>query len=549
MLDSADATLRGTWGWGAPTGWGKSTGLCSFLRGAGSLYMLGHQGGSWDHRTNVSAIITAARIESLYELERQMTDTTSRFPIPPDRIMVLHSDTSGHFRPSDEGKDAPICLVAHNKLKHIAKRPTADQQQFLSYRGQVRDICIVDEAFNEAEASYVDQGFLSDAMRALLDNLARHPDTADFTPLVEVIQPMFEAIERENARQEKLDRLERSEGMVQSPALTEGDIKELETLVRRVRLVRDQRNLLLKFLKMVPSPLRLIRGRQSGVVTVINTMPPVLTNRIELNASFEIGMLSALDPTVKNADDHFPMLQELKSTYNLPTGLSGIIDYSDMTITHLQRGGGKSTMAAHLEDIRNQTASTRKVMDFYVEAIKATPQNEGVLVLTYLEDGVDYVEALTQVFRKAGIDMDQTVLDDTGKPVPRIAFTTYGAHLSTNRFRHCSTGILAGVQQRHKAEIAGSMCGMRKSLAAPVDFAEVDIVHQAVAGADAQQGIGRLRCRMVERVRPSRSVSISPTWTRRISSSRRDSFERSHERRGSTRLQRIGRRPVRPEGF
>lgn len=81
--------------------------------------------------------------------------------------------------------------------------------------------------------------------------------------------------------------------------------------------------------------------------------------------------------------------------------------------------------------------------------------------------------------------------------IPRIAFTTYGAHLSTNKFRHCSTGILAGVQQRHKAEIAGSMCGARKSIASPVDFAEVDLVHQAVAASDAQQGIGRLRCRQV----------------------------------------------------
>ena len=43
------------------------------------------------------------------------------------------------------------------------------------------------------------------------------------------------------------------------------------------------------------------------------------------------------------------------------------------------------------------------------------------------------------------------------------------------------------------------MCGMRKSLASPVDFAEVDIVHQAVAGVDARQGIGRLRCRQVEK--------------------------------------------------
>jgi hypothetical protein len=93
-------------------------------------------------------------------------------------------------------------------------------------------------------------------------------------------------------------------------------------------------------------------------------------------------------------------------------------------------------MAGHLEDIRQMTSSTKEVLDFYVNAIKATPENEGMLVL-------------------------------------------------------------AGVQQRHKAEITGSMCGARKSIASPVDFAEVDLVHQAVAASDAQQGIGRLRCRQV----------------------------------------------------
>jgi hypothetical protein len=42
------------------------------------------------------------------------------------------------------------------------------------------------------------------------------------------------------------------------------------------------------------------------------------------------------------------------------------------------------------------------------------------------------------------------------------------------------------------------MCGARKSIASPVDFLEVDLVHQAVASADAQQAIGRLRCRRIK---------------------------------------------------
>jgi hypothetical protein len=247
---------------------------------------------------------------------------------------------------------------------------------------------------------------------------------------------------------------------------------------------------------MIPSPLRLIRGKQSGIVTVLNTMPAMLTNRIELNASFEIGMLAALDKSVKNADDTFPMLQDLKTVYGLE-GLADIIDYSDMQITHLQRGGGKSTMTRHLEDIRKMTTSTQEVMNFYIEAIKSTPMDQGILVCTYLEDGVDYVEELKKVFSKAGIDLTATVKDDKGIEHPRIAFTTYGQHLSTNKFRYCSTGIAAGVQQRHKADIAGRMCGARKSIAAPINFEEVEQVFQAVAAADLQQLIGRLACRQV----------------------------------------------------
>jgi len=197
-------------------------------------------------------------------------------------------------------------------------------------------------------------------------------------------------------------------------------------------------------LQMVPSPVRLIRGNQSGGVTIIQTMPPCLTNRIKLNASFEIGMLSALDPTIKNADDHFPMLQKLKTEYGLE-GLAGIIDYSDMSITHLQRGGGKSTMKGHLEDLTKGSGSTKEILDFYVNAIKATPEGEGGLVLTYKEDGLDYVEQLQRVFVQAGIDINRKIVAAEGQTQPRIAFTTYGNHVGTNKFRYYSTGILAGV--------------------------------------------------------------------------------------------------------
>ena len=119
-------------------------------------------------------------------------------------------------------------------------------------------------------------------------------------------------------------------------------------------------------------------------------------------------------------------------------------------------------------------------------------------MVTYLEDGVEYVEQLRMVFKKAGVDVTKQVVDEDGVTHPRVAFTTYRNHLSINAFRYASTGILAGVQQRHKADIAGAMCGARKSIASPVDFLEVDLVHQAVASADAQQAIGRLRRRRIK---------------------------------------------------
>lgn len=502
MVDGNDTDLHGKWGWGSGTGWGKSTGLCSFMRGLGSLHMLNQPGRPWNHRGHVSAIITAARIDSLYELRDQMTraakgNTAFRFPVPAHRIAVLHSDWTGKYEKSEDGKDAPIVLVAHNKLKHLAKRPTKDQEEFLYYHGQPRDLCIVDEAFSESEVGYLDQGLLCNALRTCLLNAKDHSKAHEFAPLLDTLEPLYQAIKAENTRQDRLTVLDHSEGMIQSPPLSQDDITTLEGLVKRVSpLSQTDKTLLCKFLQMIPSPLRLIRGNQSGVVTIIQTMPPCLTNRIELNASFEVGMLSALDPTIKNADDHFPMLQKLKTEYGLE-GLAGIIDYSDMHITHLQRGGGKSTMKGHLEDLTKGSGSTKEILDFYVNAIKATPDDEGVLVLTYKEDGLDYVEQLQRVFVQAGIDINRKIVDAEGQEQPRVAFTTYGNHVGTNKFRYCSTGILAGVQQRHKADIAGSMCGARKSIASKIDFAEVDLVHQAVAASDAQQAIGRLRCRLV----------------------------------------------------
>lgn len=503
MVDGTDRSLHGKWAWGSGTGWGKSTGLCSFMRGLGSLYMLNQPGRPWNHHGHVSAIITAARIDSLYELRDQMTradkgNMAFRFPVPAHRIAVLHSDWTGKYEKSEDGKDAPIVLVAHNKLKHLAKRPTKDQEEFLYYHGQPRDLCIVDEAFSENEVGYLDQGLLCNALRTCLLNAKDHPKAHDCAPLLDTLEPLYRALKAENLRQDKLTVLGHQEGMIPSPALSQDDITTLEGLVKRVSpLSQVDKTLLCKFLQMIPSPLRLIRGNQSGVVTIINTMPPCLTNRIELNASFEVGMLSALDPTIKNADDHFPMLQKLKTEYGLE-GLAGIIDYSDTHITHLQRGGGKSTMKGHLEDLAKEKGSTKEILDFYIQAIKATPEEEGVLVLTYKDDGVDYVKQLQRVFVQAGIDINRKIKDAEGQTQPRIAFTTYGNHVGTNKFRYCSTGILAGVQQRHKADIAGAMCGARKSIASKIEFAEVDLVHQAVAASDAQQAIGRLQCRLVK---------------------------------------------------
>lgn len=403
MVDGENRNLHGSWGWGAPTGWGKSTGLCAFFAAAERTgKLLGQPDRAWDHNTHLSAIVTAAKIESLYILEKLML----KMGVPAHRVMVLHADTTGDYRPSDEGKDAPICLVAHNKLKHVARKWSSEDEhtKFLSYRGEVRDICLVDEAFNDAETTYVDEGFLADALKTLVGKA--RSDRGMYALLLDTLGPLLTMIETENARQEGLSGLERAEGMIHPPALSKAEVIELVRQVKSIRMMKDAHRLLLTFLSMLPAPIRLFRGKQSGVVSVVNTMPLCLTNRIELNASFEIGMLSALNPSMKNADDHFPMLQKLQSVYGLE-GLADIIDYSDMRVTHLQRGGGKSTMSRHLEDIRKQTESTKEVLDFYIEAIKATPEGECVLVFTYLDDGVEYVQQLKRVFKKAGIDVNR----------------------------------------------------------------------------------------------------------------------------------------------
>jgi hypothetical protein len=501
MVDSQDTGLHGHWGFGASVGFGKSTGLAMFIKGAASLNFLGTPGQEWEHHNrHLSALVTAMRIDSLYELERLMTTPTgtNQFFVPAHRIAVIHSDTTGAYRKSDDGKDAPICLVAHNKLKHVSKHPTdSHEDSFLFYRGSQRDICLIDEAFNDAEATYVDQGFLSGAMRNLIYNASHHRDTTAFKPLLAIMEPLAFAIEAENERQLSLGELAYAEGMLQSPSMTKAELNECLTLVKRLHMTRDDKAIVTTFLKMLPSAIRLIRGKQSGIISVVNTMPPCITNRIELNASFEIDQLSTLDTTVKNADTTFPMLQDLKTIHHL-TGLADIVDYSGLTITHLHRGGGKSTIAEHLEDIRKMTPGTLEVIQFFIDAITSTPADEGVLVVTFKDDGPEYVKTLQKVFKRAGIDLDATVRDCDGVEHPRIAFTTYGAHLSTNAYRYCSTAVLAGVMQRHKAQVAGEMCGARHSVAAAVAFPEVEQVYQAISAATAQQTIGRIRLRIIE---------------------------------------------------
>lgn len=95
-------------------------------------------------------------------------------------------------------------------------------------------------------------------------------------------------------------------------------------------------------------------------------------------------------------------------------------------------------MKGHLEDITKESGSTKEILDFYIKAIKETPEDQGVLVLTYKEDGLDYVEQLQRVFVQAGIDINRRIVDAEGTTQPRLAFTTYGNHVGTNKFRCCT---------------------------------------------------------------------------------------------------------------
>lgn len=139
MVNGEDRSQHGRWAFAAPIGFGKSSGVAAFLSAARQLGLLGN---------GITMTLTASRVEQLYDFEEALLDAGIPKADIGGLVAVIHGvDKKIAKRPSDsDKKDAPILMVAHNRIRKVYRReehlPEKDLMYFLKCNGVARDFVL-----------------------------------------------------------------------------------------------------------------------------------------------------------------------------------------------------------------------------------------------------------------------------------------------------------------------------------------------------------------------------------------------------------------------
>lgn len=475
MTEVANGKRHGRWAFGLPTGMGKTSAIVAWCAALAKLGM--------DH---VSVAVSASKVEALCQLKRDLVTQG----VSPDRIGLIHSkkfdlvkrdavlradgSADDHASEPSEGADRQIMLVTHQRVRGCSL------DSFNLYRGKPRDLLLYDKSLIVSDSTGIQFALLDGAVAWLL---ARHRDSDKHQPMVTYLSQCRGMIATELQRQ-------RNGGQgtepINLPELSEGTVEAFKSLLGRHPVVDP----VLQLLEIAAHPLRVIATGQGGVVWYNLSVPPEIKNIVILDASQPIRRLVHLDPTIKDAERHHPIIRRLGLS------LSTIKKFDHVTIRQMFAGGGRETMR---EDFSRDRVEDRRVSREIISVVKDIPETEAAVVFTYKQrptEKVSYRDILIADMKAAGIDTDATVMIN-GEQRPRINVLTWGNETSLNRFAYCTHVIMAGVLQRSPIDLAASFLGQTDNLKGDVSHSAIRELQTSESAHLIYQALSRGSCREV----------------------------------------------------
>ena len=473
MTSMAQGKLPGRYAFGIPTGMGKTTAIVAWVSQL-------HRVGALGNPTSVAA--AAMKVEALCTLKRQLIAQG----VPENRIALIHSkrfdpanveavkDGTADQRildtyasePSDDGKDRPIALVTHERVR------SCDLDTFGTYRGRRRDLMLYDESLMRSESTGISMVLLRAAVQVLETVFSRQEDRK---VIIEYAKDAYTILE---------GTLERGGGVVTLPSLedppyslTPMQITEAVTWTRTGRHAGTTENAA-ALLELSGGTVRVIDADQGGMVNYEISVPEEIKNIIILDASHPIRRLIGLDPTIRDAEKRVPACQNLK------TPLSKIKRFDRVTIRQMYAGGGRDTME---KDFRTEDkAVLRDVIDVVRNQV---PEDESVLIFTFKHRyadrrATDFRAVIQEGLAKAGVEN-----------LDRINIATYGQETNLNCWGHCQNVILAGVLQLPPMAVGAAGVGQSDDLERKVDGGDIRDWHRSEVAHVVYQALSRGSCR------------------------------------------------------
>jgi hypothetical protein len=170
MVNGEDRSQHGRWAFAAPIGFGKSSGIAAFLAAAYQLRLLGN---------SIAITLTASRVEQLYGFEEALLDAGIPKQDIGRLVAVIHDMKKAKRESDNDKKDAPILMVAHNRIRKVYRREEQhlekDLTYFLKCNGKERDCVVWDERCQRTEVVHMPVKKFKEALDALCGKVEEQP--------------------------------------------------------------------------------------------------------------------------------------------------------------------------------------------------------------------------------------------------------------------------------------------------------------------------------------------------------------------------------------
>ena len=508
FTEMAQGKLKGRWGFGLPTGAGKTSAIIAWVS---TLCQMKHN--------HIAVAVSASKVEALCDLKRDLIDSG----VSEDRIGLIHSYKfdkeaqeaaskgdvyavpQGYASEPSEGGDRQILLVTHQRI-----RGGKDLKRFNTYQGRQRDLVIWDESLMVSDSIGLTVRDLR-AERKYLEGLDREQDTS----LVDYLGRCLSVITDELDKIGEGDKLESTaEGRSGVIHLPFASVAEVATFGSSLATARYSLSSIRHLLDITGGTVKVTPTGTGGFIHYEISVAPELDTIAVLDASYPIRNLMRCDPTINDAETDGV---EEGFIRQMSCPFSQIKRFDDVTIHQLPKGGGRTTLSRQFSKSKPEERIASKEV---VEVIKSIPDDEAILIFVFKDrssGGMGFRGTLLKDLELVGVDADAVItIKEGGKDVERrrIVIDTWGNETSTNRFGYCTNVILCGVLQRSLNDLEGAWHGQSDTnLEGDIGAKELLALRNSEAAHAIYQAISRGSCRkMTEgKANPMRAWMIFPS--------------------------------------